>query len=279
MRFSEWLFTSPKRKTVDMPWRDAYCIDAQTYADEIAGELRERISDLAAEHGASLRRGDALAYTIRALADLTTTDHESKEDFIQRVKGLLSADPDERLASLLAENKALRERTPEQEAEEFLQAEIDAAPEPMRRLGQYLAEILDEDKWKTAERMLNAAILSAAPPPPAADDWILVSESLPDAGKMVLAYYKNRVGGDRIIKAFHAPKFTLSADACEDEGCYEFDEATNSDYMREGWLEAIDNWGDYSSVYVVEGEVTHWIPLPAAPSISARKADGKGGVV
>lgn len=47
-------------------------------------------------------------------------------------------------------------------AEQFIQAAIDRAPEPLRRLGEYLSRVLDEDQWPTAERMLLGAC-DAAP--------------------------------------------------------------------------------------------------------------------
>ena len=50
----------------------------------------------------------------------------------------------------------------EAQAEQFIQATIDQAPEPLRRLGEYLSRVLDEDQWTTAERMLLGAC-NAAP--------------------------------------------------------------------------------------------------------------------
>jgi hypothetical protein len=47
-----------------------------------------------------------------------------------------------------------------EKAEQFIQAEVDRAPEALRRLGEYLTSVLDEDHWKTAERMLLAAVLA-----------------------------------------------------------------------------------------------------------------------
>lgn len=46
---------------------------------------------------------------------------------------------------------------PEDTAEQFIQAAVDSAPEPLRRLGEWLANKLDDDDWKTAERLLNGA--------------------------------------------------------------------------------------------------------------------------
>lgn len=51
--------------------------------------------------------------------------------------------------------------TPEDRAEQFIQAAVDRAPEPLRRLGEWLANVLDEDEWKTAERMLLGATTAA----------------------------------------------------------------------------------------------------------------------
>lgn len=42
-------------------------------------------------------------------------------------------------------------------SERFIQASIEQAPEPLRRLGGYLASVLDEDQWRAAERMLLAS--------------------------------------------------------------------------------------------------------------------------
>lgn len=56
----------------------------------------------------------------------------------------------------------------EAQADQFIQAAIDQAPEPLRRLGEYLSRVLDEDQWATAERMLlgacNAAPQASAEP-------------------------------------------------------------------------------------------------------------------
>lgn len=43
------------------------------------------------------------------------------------------------------------------EFEQFIQSAIDSAPQPAQRLGKYLADVLSEDQWVIAERMLIAA--------------------------------------------------------------------------------------------------------------------------
>ncbi|MGE4322437.1 MAG: hypothetical protein AB7E60_05350 [Sphingobium sp.] len=42
----------------------------------------------------------------------------------------------------------------------YMDEAVSKAPKPLRQLGEYLAGLLDEDRWKTAERYLNAAALA-----------------------------------------------------------------------------------------------------------------------
>jgi len=85
--------------------------------------------------------------------------------------------------------KALMQRRSD-EAEQFIQAAIDQAPEPLRRLGEYLTRVLDEDQWKTAEGML----LGAATAPPVPDGWKLVPVELTEA--MSDAFHKQPEDGN-----------------------------------------------------------------------------------
>jgi hypothetical protein len=98
---------------------------------------------------------------------------------------------------------------------------------------------------------------------PEVPQWIPVSERLPESGVIVLACYTNRAGNVRRIRAQWVAAKTSEYMADGDFG--EYDEATDTYYDPEGWYECIDNWGDYSSVMVGEGEITHWMPLPDAP--------------
>jgi hypothetical protein len=115
---------------------------------------------------------------------------------------------------------------------------------------------IDSKYWDEARAALAA---------PAQDGWIPVSERLPEGA--VLAYYTNSHGKGRRIRARYVKRFTQ-----ESEDIDNFDAQYNEDddtyYDAEGWYELIDNWGDYSSVAVVEGEVTHWQPLPPPPKES-----------
>ena len=93
--------------------------------------------------------------------------------------------------------------------------------------------------------------------------WTSVIETLPESGVKVLACYRNGLGNLRCIRAMWTAAKTEEANP--DDFNEEYDEATDTYYVPEGWYECIDNWVNYSSVAVTEGEVTHWMPLPQPP--------------
>lgn len=99
--------------------------------------------------------------------------------------------------------------------------------------------------------------------------WTKVSDGLPKSGVTVLACYRNSLGNLRRIRAHWIAAKTEESNGDYDE-FFEYDEETDTYYAPEGWYECIDNWGDYSSVRVCEGEVTHWMPLPPAPDEQLR---------
>jgi hypothetical protein len=95
--------------------------------------------------------------------------------------------------------------------------------------------------------------------------WIPIADQSPNAGKMVLACYKNSADKWRIICAYWIPAKFREADAESEIG--EYDEATDTYYDPAGWYERIDNWSEYGAVVVTEGEVSHWMSMPAPPGI------------
>jgi hypothetical protein len=95
--------------------------------------------------------------------------------------------------------------------------------------------------------------------------WISVTDALPKSGATVLACYRNRLGKLRRIRAHWIAAKTVEANTDDWDQCSEYDESTDTYYVTEGWYECIDNWGDYSTVAVSEGDVTHWMALPEAP--------------
>ena len=117
-------------------------------------------------------------------------------------------------------------------------------------------------------RKVLAKNANAAP-----DAWTSVKAAMPQSGVTVLAYYKNSNGFERRIRAKWTAAKTVEANAEYDWG--EYDEATDAYWTPEGWYECIDNWDEYSSVMVSEGEVTHWMPLPPAPQDQAKDAEAE----
>jgi hypothetical protein len=90
-----------------------------------------------------------------------------------------------------------------------------------------------------------------------------VSERLPEPGTKVLAHYFNSHGKSRTVCARWIPaKFETADSDAYDDDFLEYDEESDTFYWPEAWYEAIENWDDYGSVKINEGEVTHWQPLP-----------------
>jgi len=93
--------------------------------------------------------------------------------------------------------------------------------------------------------------------------WVKVADRMPESGVTVLAFYKNANGLERRIRAEWVKANTRVSSGESEIGVY--DEATDTYYDPEGWYEQIDNWDDYTSVVVHQGEITHWMALPQAP--------------
>ena len=93
--------------------------------------------------------------------------------------------------------------------------------------------------------------------------WVPVAERMPASGAVVLACYRNTLGNWRRIRASWIAAKTEESGSESEIG--EYDDATDTYYDPEGWYEQIDNWPDYTACAVHEGEITHWMPLPAPP--------------
>lgn len=72
-----------------------------------------------------------------------------------------------------------RDLSAEDACEQFIAAEIDSAPDALRRLGDWLSNVLDEDDNKTAARMVlgamletSAAVRNASAVPVVADEMV-----------------------------------------------------------------------------------------------------------
>jgi hypothetical protein len=90
-----------------------------------------------------------------------------------------------------------------------------------------------------------------------------VAERLPEPGRKVLAHYLNALGKPRTIIAEWVPAKTREDSPEGDLG--EYDDETDLFYWPEGWYEQIENWDDFTALFVDEGEITHWQPLPRGP--------------
>ena len=99
-------------------------------------------------------------------------------------------------------------------------------------------------------------------------EWISVEDELPTS-KNVLVHYKNSLGRYRIVKAFYAPQSTIESNS-ESDAYDEYDEEKDTYYLKQGWYECIDNWEEWSSIFIHEGEITHWMPLPEPPNDQRR---------
>jgi hypothetical protein len=100
--------------------------------------------------------------------------------------------------------------------------------------------------------------------PAKAEGWISCAERMPDNPRDCLAVYVTPYGKQRRIRAFYAKQFEIEANG--DECDSDTREEDDTEWLKSGWYECIDNWGDYSSVTVTEGVVTHWQPMPAMPA-------------
>lgn len=105
--------------------------------------------------------------------------------------------------------------------------------------------------------------------------WVECGERLPESGRPVLAFYTNRAGKGRRIRANYVAPKTHEVDFADpDTQCVEYDEEADCFYLQAGWYELIDNWEEYSSIAVIEGDVSHWMPLPAQPAMRAQAGEG-----
>ncbi len=93
------------------------------------------------------------------------------------------------------------------------------------------------------------------------NNWVT---GIPTDNKKYLATFINSYGFRRTVIAFYAHRFEIESDG-ELETYDEYSESNDRYYQVAGWYEAIENWGDFSSIYINEGVVTHYQPLPEPP--------------
>ncbi len=94
------------------------------------------------------------------------------------------------------------------------------------------------------------------------NNWISVEDELP-TGK-VIALYANGFGKPRRIMAEYINRYSVESsmgDGVDDE----YSEKDDAYYITEGWYEIIENWDEWRSIKVTDGEVTYWMTLPKPP--------------
>ena len=97
--------------------------------------------------------------------------------------------------------------------------------------------------------------------------WISVEAQLPESERTVLAYYLNSHGKGRRVRAEYIAAKTKSADdGWDSDEPADYDEQADEYFWPAGWYEVVDNWDDLTHMVIHEGKVTHWLPLPAAPT-------------
>lgn len=102
--------------------------------------------------------------------------------------------------------------------------------------------------------------------------WINVKDKLPENSRKVLAVFSTENGNQfRICAHFTREGESEVYDFDEHDSYAYYDEEKDKYFYHEGWYENIENWGDFSSIYVCEGEVTHLMDLPESPNRDKRK--------
>lgn len=101
--------------------------------------------------------------------------------------------------------------------------------------------------------------------------WIPVSERLPDNNTkvQVTGVRYSEYTKENIYVRFNAKyigKHSIKVDDmwsyCEDYTWNDYVEEEDEYYVNEGWYETIENWDDYTEVYVNDYKVIAWQPLP-----------------
>lgn len=95
-------------------------------------------------------------------------------------------------------------------------------------------------------------------------EWIPVTERLPDSGTKVMLCCKYTYSGfPYVCCGFYAEAFKEEC-GCQYDCEIDYNEEDDAYYLKAGWYETIMNWNDYSFV-AIEDSVTHWMPLPTPP--------------
>ncbi|MEA4869914.1 MAG: DUF551 domain-containing protein [Christensenella sp.] len=92
------------------------------------------------------------------------------------------------------------------------------------------------------------------------ENWTPCAERLPENEKNVLLSCRTDRGRDYTCRGHYVEKYTKEI-GCADDLEADYDDETDRNYCPEGFYENIENWGDYSFVYIND-TVLAWQPLP-----------------
>jgi hypothetical protein len=218
-------------------------------SNRVINETRTKLLIALAEAGRAALEFDPLSAS--ALAAIANTDKYVAAGTLRGILSMAGKVMDESAPAVPAPSQVPAELSDERIVDLMLAADERAFSVPVGVLVRGARAI---------ERELRAGSSDVRDQEP----WISVEQCLPK--KECLAVYVTPNGKQRIIRAKYASRFQIEAegDDCETE----YNDEDDTFYIKAGWLECIDNWGEYSSCYVTEGTVTHWMSLPAAPAAS-----------
>lgn len=94
------------------------------------------------------------------------------------------------------------------------------------------------------------------------NNYVSVKDKMPEDGKYVIATYINDSGNRRKIIGRFVEQYSWES-VNDDDEYNEYCEEDDGYYLCEGWYEQQDNWDDYGSIFVHEGDVDYWMEIPS----------------
>lgn len=154
--------------------------------------------------------------------------------------------------------------------------EIEKAIEQLKHDKENFEDLLKENRPSTikerVENIIKAHKLAISALEKRLNDrWVPVSERLPDNNTkvQVTGVRYSEYTKKNIYVRFNAKyigKHSIKVDDmwsyCEDYTWNDYVEEEDEYYVKEGWYETIENWDDYTEVYVNDYKVIAWQPLP-----------------
>ena len=92
-------------------------------------------------------------------------------------------------------------------------------------------------------------------------NWIPIEDRMPMAQQLVLIAYTKDGSRRAVTMGWYAPAKTVESGYFENEVDDEYNEATDTYYLKEQWVDESRESEYHYSI----GGVTHWMPLPELP--------------